>query len=209
MPSLACSDSFLLGEGEAGLGHRARAIRGRYASGESNDRVAALARGEVEPSEPVAITQDEGREPMDYMGTTLAAGRLISERFRTLLVQGGFTGWRTYPVRVELSDGRVLDGYHGLAVTGRAGPIDDSLSESVVIPPPVPEGRASRGLRGICFEPASWDGSDLFMCGDYLGVAVHRSVRDAIVEAQISNVELRCLAQIERKWQADGTVIGS
>lgn len=104
-----------------------------------------------------------------------------------------------------LDEGSELDGYHGFAVIGRAGPIDDSLSEEVVLPPPAPQGRARRALRGACFPPESWDGSDVFACGESSAITVTEAVKEALEEAQISNVAFKRLSEIERTWRADGS----
>jgi hypothetical protein len=141
------------------------------------------------------------------IGTTYGLPVLVSERFLDVLREHGFTGWTTFPVRVFLHDGSELKGYSGFAVTGRAGPIDDSLSEEVILPPLVPSGRARPGLRGACFAPESWDGSDFFACGDSSAITVTETVRQALEAARLSNVAFKRLSEIERIWRADGSII--
>lgn len=142
------------------------------------------------------------------IGTAYVTLTLVSERFLAVLRQHNFAGWTTFPVRVVLSeDGRELGGYHGLAVTGRAGPIDDSLSEEVVIPPPVPEGRASPGLRGLCFPPESWDGSDIFTADNEAAIFVVEPVKAALEAAGVTNIDFQRLSEIERTWRADRSLI--
>jgi hypothetical protein len=195
-----------LGEGAAGLGAGGRALR--VASRELLDNSFALARGEDLPSDPIEFVRDEGRIACDLIGTTYARPVLVSERFLAVLRQHGFTGWATFPVRVVLDEkGSELDGYDGFAVTGRAGPIDDGLSEEILLPPPVPEGRPAPGLRGLCFQPGSWDGSDIFTSEDGASIFVVERVKAALEGAGVTNVEFRRLSEIERTWRADKTVI--
>lgn len=111
----------------------------------------------------------------------------------------------TFPVRVALDGSRELQGYRGLAVTGRCGAIDDSLSAEILLPPPVPGGRAGRALRGLCFPPASWDGSDVFTAEDYAGAFVVNRVKEALEAARVTNVEFSRLSTLERTWRADGS----
>lgn len=167
----------------------------------------ALARGEERPSEPIEFVPAEGRIPGDLIGTTYATITLVSERFLDVLREHGFTGWTTFPARVFLGDGRELDGYHGLAVRGRCGAIDDSLSEKVTLPPPVAAGRARPGLRGLCFPPESWDGNDVFTAEGYAGAFVLERVKEALERADLTNVAFRRLSEIERVWRADRSVI--
>jgi hypothetical protein len=104
----------------------------------------------------------------------------------------------------------VLNGYSGIAVTGRCGPIDDRLSEEVTLGPPAPHGRARRGLRGLCFPPDSWDGNDFFTSeAGGAWIFVVQRVKDALEKAQLRNVEFQRLSEIERIWRADGGLIES
>jgi Immunity protein family (Imm11) len=204
-PQLDCSEAFDLSEGYKGLGSGGGALR--VASRELLHSDRALARGEVRPAEPIEFVRDEGRTAYDVVGTTYGRPILVSERFLDVLREHRFAGWSTFPVRVLVGDGSELDGYHGLAVTGRAGPIDDSLSAEVILPPPTQRGRARRGLRGACFPAASWDGSDVFACGESSAITVTEAVKRALEEAKATNVAFQRLSEIERTWRADGSLI--
>lgn len=202
---LKCSEVFELSEGYEGLGPTGRALR--VSSRELLKNDFALARGEDQPAEPTEFVRDEGRTPHDVVGTTHAMLILVSERFLGVLRQHGFTGWTTFPARIFLDDGSELQGYDGLAVTGRCGAIDDSLSEEVILPPPAPGGRARPGLRGLCFPPDSWDGSDIFTAEGYAGMFVVEAVKRALQKAGITNIDFRRLSEIERIWRADGRLV--
>jgi hypothetical protein len=155
----------------------------------------ALTRGEVELREPIRFAHDEGSRIKDHIGTTKALLHLVSDRFISAL--DGFSGWRTYPVEVYDADGELIVGYHGLAVTGRSGPIDDELSPVMVLPPPVPRGAAMPHRIGIRFWPETWDGSDVFMPEERGWVLVTQAVRDALSDAKITGIELHRITEIE------------
>lgn len=196
----------MLSEGEASLGWRASGLRVK--TRELIENFFALARAEDRPLRPIEFVRAQGRVPHDVLGTTYGVLTLISEKFRSVLQDSGFTGWATFPVAVVV-DGSPLPGYHGLAVTGRCGAIDDDLSERVIVPPPVPGGAAMPHLRGLCWSPESWDGSDLFMAENYSGVFVVERVKQALEAAEITNVAFERLSEVERMWTADGNLLDS
>jgi hypothetical protein len=91
---------------------------------------------------------DEGTVAYHLIGTTWAALMLVSQRFVVALDEAEITGWMSYPVEVTGSRGEPLPGYHGFAVTGRCGRIDDDLSPPVVLPPrslKIAQGKAALG----------------------------------------------------------------
>jgi hypothetical protein len=167
----------------------------------------ALARGEDLPLEPLEFVRASGGKPHDLIGTTYAVLQLISPRLIALLEEHGFTGWTTYPAKILLDDGSEVEGYRGLAVTGRCGPIEDDLSERIMLRPPVPTGRSMPGLRGMCFRPDTWDGSDIFTPEGFAAVFVVERVKEALETAGITNITLERVSEIERTWRADGRVI--
>jgi hypothetical protein len=158
----------------------------------------ALTRAEAAAGTPIDFEHDEGRRAKDLIGTTWATLFLVSDRFVDAL--GGFTGWQTYPVLIAGRDGEKVPGYQGLSATGRCGRIEWEKSERVVIPPPVPEGRARGGWRGLYFSPSSWDGSDVFIPDGTTYVIVTDEVRAAVEDAQLTNVRFTRLPEFERIW---------
>ncbi|MFN8149665.1 MAG: hypothetical protein U0R24_00875 [Solirubrobacterales bacterium] len=157
----------------------------------------ALLRGEVQPSEPIEFVRDEGSDARDWVGTTYATLQLVSPKFLRLLDEHGFTGWTTFPVELALDISQALEGYRGLAITGRCGRIEEEMSERITLPPPVPQGHSRPGLRGLCFEPDSWDGSDLFMPEDSAWVLATEQVIGALKYAGIVGVVYRRRSEIE------------
>lgn len=136
----------------------------------------------------------------DFISTSLPPLVLVSNRVVEVL--GAFTGWTTYPVEVYGKRGESIPGYHGLAVTGRCGPIDDSQSRLVIEPPPVPQGRPRKKWVGLYFDPKTWDGSDLFLPESGGGTFVTEGVRTAMESAHISNVRFTRLTEAENMSSA-------
>jgi hypothetical protein len=155
----------------------------------------ALTRAETRPRKPIPFVHVEGRRLYDYVGTTWAALKLVSERVIEALE--GFSGWRTYAVEIRDRNGTIVPGYRGLAVTGRCGAIDPKLSEVKVLPPPVPEGEAGPYRIGWFFHSETWDGSDVFVAGHWAAVFITEPVRDALVAAKVTNMVFEPISRIE------------
>lgn len=85
---------------------------------------------------------------------------IVSARVLQILREHGFTGWSTYPVTVFDKQGSALEGYAGLAITGRCGPVD--IARSSIVLREYPGGWFPMFL-GRFFDLDSWDSSDLFM----------------------------------------------
>ena len=147
--------------------------------------------------DPVPTRRAMGsKKPSDLIGTTMATPLLVSDRVVTLLRDEGFTGWRTYAVDLVGHDGAPIPGYHGLAIHGRCGPIDDS--KSVQVPQQFPGGVFPVWI-GMYFDPDTWDGSDLFMSEDGKGSKfVIENVKRAFHKAKIRNVQFEPLEEVER-----------
>jgi hypothetical protein len=101
----------------------------------------ALTRAETLPDAPVRFVHDEGSDLHDLMGTSYAVVDLLSDRAIRVLIDRRFTGWTTYEVEIRNRGGDLIPGYQGLAVTGRCGPIDESLSAMEVLPAARPHWR--------------------------------------------------------------------
>jgi len=85
-----------------------------------------------------------------------------------LLQDHAISGWNTYPVELYDAAGRLIQGYAGLGVTGRyAGRLSFDKRESAVVYLMAPSGKPFPHFKGLQFDSALWDGSDLFMdtCG--------------------------------------------
>src|SRR5690349_7061477 len=156
-----------------------------------------LTRGERKARTPVRFERDEGSRPLDLVGVTFGPVTIVSRRVIDVLEGERLAGWATYPVEL---DGVGDDAYSGLAVHGRCGPIDNALTPKMMLPPPVPDGEAVPGRRGLLFEHGSWDGSDLFCPSEGAAIFVTREVRDALLDAKVENLHFERLTEVERLW---------
>jgi hypothetical protein len=137
-----------------------------------------------------------GHKPSDIVRATTAAPVIISDRVRRLLSEKEFSGWKTYPIEVSGKEGVTLPGYHGLAVHGRCGPIENA--RSVPFEKSMPGGTFT-WFQGLYFDPATWDGSDIFMPMDRVGwIFVVEGVKNAFVASKVKNVVLTRLSDVER-----------
>ncbi|HYH95149.1 hypothetical protein [Hyalangium sp.] len=180
--------------GESGY---SRAFRGKMAV-ETDD--VGLTRAEVHPVHPIRVDWAMGRaKPADpVMWTTHAVPIIVADSLLQLLRSHGFTGWSRYDVTVRDKQDQLVPSYSGLAVTGRCGNLEHSMS--VEVPRIYPAG-IFPVWKGLLFDPASWDGSDFFMPAQRFGfVFVVEEVKKAFERAKIRNVRFTALDQFERSW---------
>ena len=171
-----------------------RAFRARLAI--APDRGEELTSGAFRPRRPVNATHAMGREPRDVIWTTLIKPILAHQRLIDILERERFTGWDTYPVHVVGAGGEALHGYSGLIIRGRTGRINDQQSEIVLKNYPAGEFPIYRGL---VFEPASWDGSDIFLSDDEAKWPfVHERVRSILHKEGVTNLEFVPTLLVER-----------
>jgi hypothetical protein len=160
----------------------------------------AIALSKQEPPRPCRFHYEEGRTFYDRMGTGDPCLDLYSTRVLQVLRDGGFTGWRSFPIEIAGKNGERIDWYEGLVITGRCGPIDHSKEKKVHRPPPVPRGRSYDAWLGLFFDPDSWDGSDMFMPEGTTVNIVTEAVKDALLQAKITSVTFKPLTESERSW---------
>lgn len=154
----------------------------------------ALAWGALMPSRPVRIVPYGGRVPSDFIWTGAVVIRLISNRVCTLLRSSGFPGWSTYPVSVYDRENRVIEGYEGLAVTGRCGKIDPALSTP--FPKKMPGG-VFPYFKGYLFDPTSWDGSHFFSPEGTGPIFVTQPVHDVMRSEKVKNVAYQPITEMD------------
>jgi hypothetical protein len=156
----------------------------------------ALTRGEV-AAQPVRFHHDAGTRAYDLVGTTWGGILLVSDRVISALEEHHFTGWRAYTVALFDSRGAAIDGYSGLAVTGRCGPVEDGLSPLMPVPPRGPGGSVVMARIGLRFVPDTWDGSDLFVPDETGLVFVTQAVRDALCAIKVTNMNFTRITEVE------------
>ncbi len=174
-----------------------RAFRGNINL--KSDETFALTRAEKQPDHPVRAEWAMGSaKPGDVVWTTMGVVTIVSDAVVQMLRSHGFTGWSLYDITVWDKQGQCVPGYSGLAITGRCGKID--YTRTIEVPRIYPAGIFPVG-KGLLFEPASWDGSDLFMPAERSGfVFLVEEVKKAFERAKIKNVSFERLDQFEVDW---------
>lgn len=165
---------------------------------ETTYEVRALVRGEVNPKTPVVVCHEMGGAvPKDFIWTTNVGVMMVSQKVVDLLQETGFTGWATYPVEVHGKNDEIIKDYYGFAITGRCGFVDDSRSKTVMVDYPA---RRVPRLRGLYFDPKTWDGSDLFMTSEpgAVWLFVLEQVKKVFEKAKIRNVKFKSVTEIDR-----------
>lgn len=163
----------------------------------SSESAFAITRGEVRPAEVVVAKWSKGSSrPADVIWTTLVAPILVSDRVVSLLSDRGFRGWSSYQVRLVGKRGEEIEGYSGLAIHGRCGPIDDAKSVEV---PQIYPGGVFPAWKGLYFDARTWDGSDVFLPADGTRrILVVEAVKRAFAEARVKNVAFNPLPEVDR-----------
>ena len=155
----------------------------------------------ISPTEPVRLDRQMGRYLNDVVWTGLTGIVLASDRMIALLRDGGFTGWQIYPVLLVGKRGEKLGGYHGLSVTGRAGPIDRDRSLKEWRGPLVPKGSRFQVHCGMLFRNDEWDRSDIFLPRKTAFIIVTERLKNALDRLNIRNIRFERLTDVE--LQAD------
>ena len=107
-----------------------RPFRGEM-MGTTIDEDRVLTRGELKLERPVIVRHAMGGPPKDFIWTTSLFPKIVSQRVVDVLHSNRFTGWTTYPVEVYAKDGQRIEGYAGLAIVGRCGPLDKTPSATL------------------------------------------------------------------------------
>lgn len=175
------------------------AFRGAPEDGVIADPFALL--GNVEkPTRPIRFDYhcSGGESVCDVIWTGFVAVVLLSDPLVDVLRGEAFSGWTTYPAEVYDKRSKKLPKYHGLAVTGRAGPIDNTRSERVWRGPYFPGGPKVEQYVGLYFQYDRWDGSDIFLPEGSGWIVVTERVKDVLDSLDIPNIKLVRLTTLER-----------
>jgi hypothetical protein len=163
----------------------------------TTDEAFAVTRHELQPDEPVTAKWFMGAKlPGDVIWTGFEAPLLISDRVAELLEKLGARGWSTYKIQLLGKRGESINGYSGLSVHGRCGPIDNSKSVETSRQYPV---GVFPVWKGLYFDPETWDGSHVFMPAGRAGwIFVVDEVKHALEKAKVKNISFKRLDEIER-----------
>jgi hypothetical protein len=161
----------------------------------THEEALSVLRGEAADDAPIRAQWAMGAsKPADVIWTTLALPVLISERVLGILRERRFSGWDVAPVELRGRTGEILPRYYFMRVRGHCGPIEYDRSEKghKIYP-----GGTFPVWKGLYFDPATWDGSDLFMAeGAGFKFAVE-AVRDAVQNANVKNILFEPVDEVE------------
>jgi len=121
---------------------------------------------------------------------------LISDRMKDAFEENNLTGWKCFPIRLLNKKGEVIEGYRGLTITGRCGPIDNWKSE-VVYKRLIPNGPIGKYYLGLHVGLDEWDESDFFLPKGSYGTIVTSTAAEVIRSSKLTNIQLTNLAEIE------------
>jgi hypothetical protein len=164
----------------------------------TSEQALSVLRSETMRDTPIRARWAMGSStPGDVIWTTLALPLLISERLRGVMEEGGFSGWDVVPVELCGKMGEALPRHYFLCLRGRCGPIDYSRSKKV---DKVYPGGVFPIRKGLYFDPATWDGSDVFMAPGAGFKFVVESVRDTLQKAKAKNLLFESLNEVELEF---------
>ncbi|MBC7927849.1 MAG: hypothetical protein H7039_19560 [Bryobacteraceae bacterium] len=148
------------------------------------------------PKETLHVRLIAGRKFHDVLW---AGGTpLISDRVLQFLSKEGITGWSTFPVEILDKAGRTVTVYHGFRVTGRCSMITLSKGYSELIYEQNPRGLFPH-YKGIYFDKATWDGSDVFTSEDpsTAWVLATEQFKQIFESNRITNCEFTPISEVQ------------
>ncbi len=163
-------------------------------------RSIAIGTGRLRLDAPLQARWRLGAEaPSDVVAAPYGSPHLVRERVVQTLAACGATGWGTYPATLYGQNGAPIEGFVGLTVTGRCGPVMLERARQISA---ARDGTLAEAFEGVSFDPASWDGTDVFTdAATATFPFVTDRVKRALDEAGCAPGTLVPLAQA-RLWRA-------
>ena len=132
--------------------------------------------------------QKKGRKQLcDVVETWFAGLYLVSDGLIETLERGGFTGWKTFPITLLNEKEKIIEGYHGLSITGKSGRVQYEKMKPYFVksehPTVVPD---TSGYKGFVFD--NWDGSDLFLPDNRLDCIITEKAYNTLVSEGFTNI---------------------
>ncbi|HUP69505.1 MAG TPA: hypothetical protein VM142_06780 [Acidimicrobiales bacterium] len=157
----------------------------RVVGGLEWDRGIRIIRGDEVPDQPLVLERSSGHEERTFLTTEEHPLLLISLEAARELKAAEVTGWASFPTRIS-GDRMLTDRYTGFAVTGRCGPILDTLSRPV-------KTEGFRGtdtvMRGLLFDPASRSTAGIWMPANAAVLFADERVRELFAGRGFDDVE--------------------
>ena len=128
---------------------------------------------------PIVFYQEDGKRMRDVLDMRYVGFFVISDRMKLVLEENGFTGWKTYPVRLYDKKKNLISGYSGFTVTGKGGRVYYPLNE------------AWDPVYG--WNPACWDGSDFFHFENTRHIIITERVMKVLKKHKIDAIDMEPL----------------
>lgn len=152
---------------------------------------------------PIVFKHRFGEKMEDLLDTGWPNLYLISDKLKSVLVENHITGWKTFEVSVLDKKGVEIEGYHGLSVTGRSGPIDYGKSE-IIHKQHAQNAPISIYYKGVSFDIQKWDHSDIFLHGKSFGIIVTDKVAELMIKHNLKNIDLINISEYEEVCEKSG-----
>ena len=146
---------------------------------------------------PAVFIHYRGRRWEDILGVGWPPLYVISEKIKNIFEKNNLTGWKTFPVEVLDKRKRKIEGYYGMTITGKCGPVDNSKSEIVLSQDSYFLGE--KAYKGYYIGLDKWDGSDFFIPEEDSWLIGSQKVVDVFKENQIKRLKPVNLADVERR----------
>jgi hypothetical protein len=156
-----------------------------------------LFRGELKLSLPLIFYQNIGKKAYDLIGSGYAGLDIFSNRILKTLTEHKISGWKSYPCEIRDRDNNIIEGYSIFSVTGRCGEIDYSKSKKIMIQPFSPQGKPVEGIRGLYFDPNSWDGMDIFTPNNTKLTFITEKVKNLFEKNRFTNIQFMRIIDFE------------
>lgn len=154
-------------------------------------------RGELELDIPIQFQYNVGKKIYDIIPTGFPGLDLFSNKIIGKLAEYKISGWKTYPCEIYDRGNKRIEGYSIFSVTGRCSEIDYSKSKKIMIQPFTPQGRPVEGIRGLYFEPDSWDGKDIFTPENSKLTFVTEKVKGLFEKNRFTNILFKKITEFE------------
>lgn len=145
---------------------------------------------------PLIFKHKYGTKLRDILDTGWVSIYLISNRLRSFLIDNKFKGWETFQIDLRARDNSKIEGYFGLAITGKCGSVDYTKSE--ILEKQLVQGAPKlRNYLGLHIGLEKWDGSDIFTPDKHLGIIVTNELREKIEKGKFTNIHFVNLVDVE------------
>lgn len=132
-----------------------------------------------------------GRKYYDIIIPSRVCPFVVSGKIIDALTENNITGWKATSVRIA---GKEDLRYYVLMITGRCGPVDYAKSERII--QKSPGGIDCPYIRGLYFEPESWDGTDIFVADNVSWIFCTGKVKKVIERIKATNISFESCTDI-------------